>query len=129
MLFDREQERRIECGQPENNLRLSAEWLRGRFNGVVRGSRYGEYCASDRNLETLDQVFEPEWVADLELAFRLSRASRSESACSNMFDTYPDPLRIENTSGQQQPRSVRYGIATPFGINGRFVYGRVTYRF
>ena len=26
-------------------------------------------------------------------------------------------------------RPTRYGIATPFGINGRFVYGRITYRF
>jgi hypothetical protein len=24
---------------------------------------------------------------------------------------------------------IRYSSTTPFGINGRFVYGRITYRF
>ena len=128
VLFDREQQRRIECGQPENNLRLSAEWLRGRFNGVVRTYRYGEYC-DPRNLESLDQVFGAEWIADFELAFRVKSMTIGAGA-SNIFDEYPDPLRIENTSGTATtPGPIRYGTATPFGINGRFVYGRVTYRF
>ena len=128
VLFDREQERRLECGQPENSLRLSAEWLKGGFSGVARGSRYGEYC-DPRNLETLDQVFEPEWVADVELAVRLRGVTLGAGAL-NLFDTYPDPLRIENTRGTATVAGpVRYGVATPFGINGRFIYGRVTYRF
>ena len=128
VLFDREQQRRIECGQPENSLRLSAEWLRGRFNGVVRGFRYGEYC-DPRNSEALDQVFSPEWVADFELGFRVERFTIAAGA-QNLFDEYPDPLRIENTSGTPTvPGPVRYGGATPFGLNGRFLYGRVTYRF
>jgi iron complex outermembrane receptor protein len=143
VLFDREQTRRMECGQPEDNLRLSADWLRGRFNGVVRGSRYGEYC-DPRNGATvngvfvptaLDQDFSAQWIADLELSFRMRQLTLGAGA-QNIFDTYPEILRPENArapvnpaGGFLAPGAIRYGTATPFGINGRFLYGRITYRF
>ena len=143
VLFDREQRRRIECGQPRDNVRLAADWLRGRFNGVVRGSRYGEYC-DPRNGATvngvfvptaLDQTFSAKWIGDLELAFRASQFTVG-AGVQNVFDTYPEILRPENArapvnpaGGFLAPGAIRYGIATPFGINGRFVYGRITYRF
>jgi iron complex outermembrane receptor protein len=128
VLFDREQERRIECGQPENSLRLGADWRQGGFNAVVRASRFGEYC-DPRNLPALDQVFGAEWVADLEAAYR-ARHFTLGAGVQNLLDEYPDPLRIENTGGTTTVAGpIRYGIATPFGINGRFVYGRVTVRF
>jgi iron complex outermembrane receptor protein len=134
VLFDREQTRRIECGQPKDNLRLAADWLRGRFDGELRGSRYGEYC-DPRNLESLDQVFSPKWVTDLELSFRANHFTLGAGA-QNLFDTYPETLRPENArapvnpaGGFLAPGAIRYGIATPYGINGRFVYGRITFRF
>ena len=128
VLFDREQTRRIECGQPRDNLRLAADWLRGRFNGVARGSRYGKYC-DPRNLETLDQEFSAKWIADLELSFRATHFTIGAGA-QNLFDTYPEILRFENARGTATaPGAIRYGVATPFGINGRFVYGRITVRF
>ena len=128
VLFDREQTRRMECGQPRDNIRLAADWLRGRFNGVVRGSRYGEYC-DPRNLATLDQEFSAKWVADLELSFRASHFTLGAGA-QNLFDTYPEILRFENARGTATaPGAIRYSTVTPFGINGRFVYGRITYRF
>ena len=134
VLFDREQTRRIECGQPKDNLRLSADWLRGRFNGVVRGSRYGAYC-DPRNSPAVDQEFSAQWLADLELSFRASQFTVG-AGVQNAFDTYPETLRPENAlapgsvaAGFTAPGAIRYGTATPFGINGRFVYGRITYRF
>ena len=128
VLFDREQERRIQCGQPKDNLRLAADWLRGRFNGVVRGSRYGTYC-DPRNSAALDQEFSAKWIADLELSFRASHVTLGAGA-QNLFDTYPEILRFENALGSAtNPGAIRYGTATPFGINGRFLYGRITYRF
>ncbi len=54
----------------------------------------------------------------------------------NVFDVYPEILRPENAlapgsvaTGFTAPGAIRYGTATPFGINGRFLYGRITYRF
>jgi iron complex outermembrane receptor protein len=128
VLFDREQERRITCGQPKDNLRLAAEWLRGRFNGVVRGSRFGEYCFPQVNPAN-DQTFSPKWVADVELAFRLRHLTIGAGA-QNLFDTYPEQLLPQNGLGSATiPVIIRYSGTTPFGINGRFVYGRLSYRF
>ena len=56
VLFDAIERRRIECGQPENNLRLSADWSREQAFANLRGSRYGEYCLVDR--QVVPQIFE-----------------------------------------------------------------------
>jgi iron complex outermembrane receptor protein len=41
----------------------------------------------------------------------------------NVFNTYPDPTITGNTNSGILPYS---GIA-PFGINGRFIYAKVSY--
>jgi iron complex outermembrane receptor protein len=135
VLFDREQRRRIECGQPKDNLRLAADWLVGRFNAVVRGSRYGEYCypqnGTAANPAVNDQTFSAKWIADLEASFR-ARHFTLGAGVQNLFDTYPEQFLPQNGLGQVNPPIpvvIRYSSTTPFGINGRFVYGRITYRF
>jgi iron complex outermembrane receptor protein len=135
VLFDREQRRRIECGQPKDNLRLAADWLRGRFNAVVRGSRYGEYCypqnGTAANPAVNDQTFSAKWIADLEASFRMQQLTLG-AGVQNLFDTYPEQFLPQNGLGSVNPPIpvvIRYSSTTPFGINGRFVYGRITYRF
>ena len=135
VLFDREQRRRIECGQPKDNLRLAADWLRSRFNAVVRGSRYGEYCYPQNGIATNpainDQTFSAKWIADLEASFRTQRFTLG-AGVQNLFDTYPEQFLPQNGLGSVNPPIpvvIRYSSTTPFGINGRFVYGRITYRF
>jgi iron complex outermembrane receptor protein len=128
VLFDREQRRRIECGQPRDNVRLAADWLRGRFNAVARGSRYGEYCYP-QNLPANDQTFSAKWIADLEASFRAARFTAG-AGVQNLFDTYPEQFLPQNGLGSATvPVVIRYSSTTPFGINGRFVYGKITYRF
>jgi iron complex outermembrane recepter protein len=87
VLFDATERRRIECGQPENNLRLSADWDRNRTFANLRGSRYGEYCLVDRFV--VPQTFGAEWVADLELGYRFSQFTLAVGA-QNLFDAFPD---------------------------------------
>ncbi|HYC90094.1 MAG TPA: TonB-dependent receptor, partial [Thermoanaerobaculia bacterium] len=45
VLFDRIEERRVECGQPRDNVRLMQALHRGAFDVTLRQSRYGEYCS------------------------------------------------------------------------------------
>ena len=61
---------RIECSQPQDNLRLGADWRRQPFGGILRLNRYGEYC-SFTNPAQFDQTFSPEWVTDVEIAYTL----------------------------------------------------------
>jgi iron complex outermembrane recepter protein len=123
VLFDREQTQRVTCAQPEDNVRLTADWQRGGFGALVRGSRYGEYCFPT-NVVANDQVFGAEWLADLEVTYRRDRYTIGVGV-QNLFDTFPDPLSNANSAFLVQT----YPSISPFGFNGRFLYGRLSYRF
>ena len=122
VLFDATERRRVECGQPRNNLRLSADWSRAKAFGNLRGSRYGEYCLVDRFV--VPQTFEPEWVTDLELGYRFAQFTLAVGA-QNLFDTFPD----RNLPANSNLGIFTYPSHSPFGMNGRFVYTRLSYTF
>jgi iron complex outermembrane receptor protein len=123
VLFDRIERRRIECGQPKDNVRLSGDWSRGSWSAFVRASRYGEYC-SFTALSRDDQIYGPEWLTDVEVAWTRSRLTVRAGA-QNLFDTFPDVnIPVNSFNGIQT-----YPSHSPFGMNGRFVYGRMTIRF
>jgi iron complex outermembrane receptor protein len=123
-LFDRLEQRRLTCGQPENNLRLTTDWSRSDLGAVARAKRFGEYCNIDSALPANDQTFGAEWVFDLELSYQLGRVELA-AGVENLFDEFPD---------KNIPLNFNFGIFTyprnaPFGFNGRYVYLRTAYVF
>jgi iron complex outermembrane receptor protein len=122
VLFDAIERRRVECGQPEDSLRLAADWKRGGLFTAVHGSRYGEYCLVDR--QVVDQVFGAEWLADLEIGYEFPRFTLAVGA-QNLFDTFPD----RNLEPNSNLGIFTYPSHSPFGMNGRFVYSRVSIKF
>jgi iron complex outermembrane receptor protein len=131
VLFDRIERRRVECGQPKDNVRLMQAYRASGWNVTARESRYGEYC-SFTILPIDDQIYEAEWVADLELAYTWNRYTFAAGA-ENIFDTYPDLNMVRNENGgftaQSNNGIFTYPINTPFGMNGRFFYTRIGYSF
>ena len=122
VLFDAIERRRVECGQPENSLRLAADWQRGGLFTTVREHRYGEYCLVDR--QVVNQVFEAEWLTDLEIGYEFPRFTWAVGA-QNLFDTFPD----ENLEANSNLGIFTYPSHSPFGMNGRFVYSRLSFKF
>ena len=120
-LFDRTELLRVECAQPKDNLRLSADWDSGSLFTVARVARYGEYCLADRRV--VDQTFEAEWLADVEIGYRFPRFTLAVGA-QNLFDQFPD----ENLPANANLGIFTYPSHSPFGMNGRFVYSRVSVR-
>jgi len=131
VLFDRIERRRVECGQPKDNVRLMQSWNRSGWTTTLRQSRYGEYC-SFTILPADDQVYGAAWVADAEVAYRWNRYTFAAGA-ENLFDRFPDRNLVRNTNGAFTAQSnngiFTYPINAPFGMNGRFVYTRVGYSF
>jgi iron complex outermembrane receptor protein len=131
VLFDRIEQRRIECGQPKDNTRLSETWFGSAWTATLRQSRFGEYC-SFTLLPIDDQVYAPEWLADAELAYRWKRYTFA-AGVENLFDRFPDRNLVRNVNGaftaQINNGVATYPINTPFGMNGRFVYTRVGVSF
>ncbi len=126
VLFDRIERRRIECGQPKDNIRLMQSWNRGAWNATVRESRYGEFC-SFTLLPRDDQTYDATWLNDLEVSYKWRGDITFALGAENLFDAMPG----KNFPGTPQGN---FGIFTypshsPFGMNGRFVYSRVSYKF
>jgi iron complex outermembrane receptor protein len=124
VLFDRLEQRRLTCGQPKDNLRLTTDWRGGHLGATARASRYGTYCSIDSANPANDQTFSAEWVFDLEVSYRLGRVLVAAGA-ENLFDNFPD---------KNKPANFNFGIFTyprnaPFGFNGRYVYLRTGYTF
>ncbi|HEY6146138.1 MAG TPA: TonB-dependent receptor, partial [Thermoanaerobaculia bacterium] len=123
-LFDRLEQRRLTCGQPKDNLRLTTDWRSGDLGANVRASRYGTYCSIDSANVANDQTFSAQWVADLEISYQLGKVSLAVGA-QNLFDSFPD---------RNIPANFNFGIFTyprnaPNGFNGRYVYVRTAYTF
>ena len=125
VLFDRIERRRIECGQPQDNIRLMQSWNSGPLNVTARQSRYGDFCSFSA-LPADDQIHGAKWLADLEGSYRWSQYTFALGA-ENIFDEFPD----ENRAGTAQSFGgiFRYPSHSPFGMNGTFIYTRVTYTF
>jgi iron complex outermembrane receptor protein len=84
---------------------------------------YGEYCFPT-NVSANDQTFVAELLTDLELSYRRGHYTVGLGV-QKPFDTFPDPLRNVNSSFLVQT----FPSISPFGFNGRFLYGRLSHRF
>jgi iron complex outermembrane receptor protein len=131
ILYDRGERRRVECGQPRDNLRIMGSFNQGGLNVTARENRYGEFCSATINTID-DQLYSAKWLTDLEVSYRWARYVFAIGA-ENLFDTFPDEnLRAGIPSGSAQVGSAgvfRYPNNSPFGMNGRFVYSRIGYTF
>lgn len=130
-LFDRIERRRVECGQPKDNIRLMQRWTLGRLTTTLRESRYGEFC-SFTLLPIDDQTYGATWVDDIDISYKWNRYTLAVGV-ENVFDAFPDYNLIRNSAGAFTPQG-NFGIFTypsqsPFGMNGRFVYTRLGVTF
>jgi iron complex outermembrane receptor protein len=123
VLFDRVVRRLTVCGQPVDNLRLGADWQKDRLGVLVRTGRYGEYC-SFTNPANQDQTFGAEWVTDVEVAYTFEHLTFAVGA-QNIGDNFPD----RNIGADANLGIFTYPRNSPFGMNGRFIYSRVSYTF
>ena len=128
-LFDRVERRRVECGQPHDNVRLSESWGNNGWSGTLRQSRYGEFCSFStlfNGQPVNDQTFSARWLADADLAYKWSRYTFAVGA-ENLFDQFPDRNRVNTPLANSG--IFKYPSQSPYGMNGRFVYSRVDVRF
>jgi iron complex outermembrane receptor protein len=120
VLFDRIERRRIECGQPRDSVRLGGDWRRGQWGADLNLARYGEFCSFTANPAD-DQTFPAKWLTDVEASWRMHEQLTFAAGAHNLFNVFP---------GRNAPQNSFFGIQTfpshsPFGMNGRTLYGRM----
>ena len=140
-LFGRLESTRIERGQPRDRINLGADWEWNWLSVTLRSNRFGEVLSAGAS-PIDDLVLRPRWITDAEIRIRPQEgwANRLELAfgANNLFDEYPtaNPTgqAINPTTGALQNLSVNnyflpFSSFSPFGFNGRFLYGRLSYIF
>jgi iron complex outermembrane receptor protein len=83
-----------------------------------------------------DDIFlSPKWITDLEVRLRHGSGVEFAIGANNLFDVYPDRSPFgprPAAAGGFYPANqiyIPYSTFSPFGFNGRFVYGRASISF
>jgi iron complex outermembrane receptor protein len=146
ILFGRVEGIRFEKGQPKDKIVLSGDGSFGAFGITARTTRFGRVIAPTATSLTgttlglsdfgPDDVFlKPKWITDLEIRYTFKEHATFAIGADNLFDVYPSRLAFgarPNTVGGQYPANqiyIPYSGFSPFGFNGRFLYGRFTAQF
>jgi iron complex outermembrane receptor protein len=112
--------RQLEEGLPETRWSLTGTQSWGPLRFLARVSQYdGWYDNEDGRAYDGGN-----YLIDAEIAYSVRDALTFVLGAQNLFDEYPD----ENPGGAAGAGN-RYSQYTPFGFNGGFWYGKLTYSF
>jgi iron complex outermembrane recepter protein len=136
-LFDRVERARIEVGQPKNNLALSGVFSYNDLGVTLRTQRFGEVTSFGTDpTGVLDQTFSAKWITDLNASYTFGGRLTLTAGVDNVFDVYPDKNNQgsatpppSGTAGNNNFGIFPYNQISPFGFNGAFYYGRLTFGF
>ncbi|NOQ34927.1 MAG: TonB-dependent receptor, partial [Methylococcaceae bacterium] len=113
VIFSDEDQERLESGQPNESLILTANYKIGDFNSVFRVIKAGAFSEEERRLSS-------QWLADVDIAYQIHNFNIAVGA-HNLF----------NSNHRDSKNSVE-GIAlqnSPYGYNGGFYYLRLSADF
>ncbi|MBH0056583.1 TonB-dependent receptor [Pseudoalteromonas sp. SWXJZ94C] len=127
-LFSGNELRRFEVSTPRNKYNLSATWNMDQWRTTLRTTRYGETQDPSETPE-LNEVLKPKWITDLDVAYSLSENVSLSLGANNIFDVYPDATRENVDDVTTFSRLFAYSSFSPYGFNGRYVYGKIEMKF
>jgi iron complex outermembrane receptor protein len=134
VLFDRFNILTFEEGTPDNKFAAQVNWNLDRWGATVRATRYGKVLSPDSaatfasvaaGTQPNDIELGAKTLVDLEGRFDITEKIRVALGAENLLDEYPDP----NTPNANPTGTTSFSNYSPFGRSGRFVYGRVAYKF
>ncbi|WP_348637138.1 TonB-dependent receptor [Brevundimonas sp. NIBR11] len=124
-LFDRANILQFEQGTPEQKIVASVDWSNGDFGATAKVTTYDSVLVANNN-PTLDYVTGAAALLDLEGRYEFPMGVSAAVGVNNLTDEYPNatPTTINGATG-----SVGFPQYSPYGFNGRFIYGRLSYKF
>jgi iron complex outermembrane recepter protein len=137
VLFGRLESLRIEEGQPRDKINLGFDYDQKWLGLTLRANRFGETLSPGSDAFN-DLVLKAAWVVDAEVRVEPIPGLEVAFGANNVFDQYPtvnntgrgtDPVTGLGRNYDSTNYFFPYSNFSPFGFNGRFVYGRVSYRF
>jgi iron complex outermembrane receptor protein len=125
VLFDREQRRRIEKGQPRNKITLGLTYTEGPFTVNGRVTRFGEVESADRLNPALDEKFDARMVTDASIGYKIGNFATITIGANNIGNVYPE--RLEQYGNTSLGRFIYSRSATQFGFNGGYYYTSLSF--
>ena len=123
-LFARQATLRFEEGTPPWKTVFQTDFTRDKLGGTFRVTGYGDVLAPGAT-EATDLKLGVGVVVDVEARYQLSDRLTFAVGADNVLDEYPrQSLRANNTSG-----AFPFSNFSPYGFNGRFVYGRIALKW
>lgn len=121
-IIDRAEQGRITVGSPRSKAFIGADWRVGRWSLHGQLTRYGEWTDQDAVSPGNDQTYGARFLLDAGLQYTLGRMSLAMGG-DNVTNTYPRQARA--SVGGILP----YPETSPFGFEGAYYYGRLSYRW
>ena len=123
-LFNREEKEKIENGQPGSKIILSANYQIGKFEFLIRNTRFGNTSAV---YSSGDEFFSAKILTDASINYSPKTWLTITAGANNIFDVYPD--RLKNYSNTTQGILIYSNEAMQFGYNGGYYYVNMAFTF
>lgn len=126
-LFDRASRLAFEEGTPEQKIVGSVDWSLGGWAASAKATSYDSVLVANNNPATnLNYSTGSAVLVDLEGRYSFPFGVTAAVGVNNLTDEYPNftPTALNGVTG-----SVGFPSFSPYGFNGRFLYGRLSYSF
>jgi iron complex outermembrane receptor protein len=125
-LFARQAVQRFEHGTPRYKITLQTDWNRDAWGATLRSVFYGDVLSPGTLADGSADVHTGErTVWDLEGHYDFPHGVTAALGADNLFDAYPRQVpKALNTTG-----AAPFTSFSPFGFEGRFVYGRLSIKW
>jgi iron complex outermembrane receptor protein len=126
----------LTTASPKFRVNLAAFWHMGPYSVNLRETVYGrssEMEVGEDGVTYYKSVINTTALTDLELSYHFTKQLTFSAGANNLFNQYPDKYNSAYTAQQRAADDNSavsvYPTFSPFGINGGYYYGRITYTF
>jgi len=125
-LFARQATLRFEDGTPKHKLTLQGDWNKEAWGATVRTTFYGDVLSPGTAADgSSDNNTGARGLVDIEGRYTFPIGVTLSLGADNLFDVYPRQIIPSQNTTSAAP----FSSFSPFGFNGRFVYGRLAYQW
>lgn len=123
-LFNSVERTRMTRSVPRHSGNISFTHKLDRLTSRIAFNYFGDYVLE--NNAGLQTEFSGKWITDISAGYQVSDSLKVNLGVQNLFDEYPDK---QDPSNQFNGIFIYPNTNAPFGFNGGYYYGELTYSF
>ncbi|MCO6564238.1 MAG: TonB-dependent receptor [Apibacter sp.] len=109
---------------PNQKFNISLTYTIQKWNLFLRNNYFGGVTEPSNTISN-QQYYNPRWITDASIAFKLTNFLKLTVGATNLFNCYPEKIIKKANSNQGQFVYSRY--VSQFGFNGRYVFTRLNF--